>query len=209
MFNTRKFIATAAVTLATLGSTAAWANLVVNGDFESDPIGNSGLGNGPPPGLGFDYVSTLTGWTVSGAPRGVVLFDALYRPIGGGAQSLQLENPGNFIEQSINTVAGQLYTLTFDLGSYAPPGVSTLEVEIGTGPALLFADAGGGAYTTYSVQFTAASSSTLLHFESFGPGGTYPHLDDIAVAAVPEPTALALAGIALAGLAMARRQKKA
>ena len=210
MYIAKRMVVAAAVLLAGLASPASWANLVVNGDFEADAIGNGGLGAGPPPGFGFDYRASLTGWTVAAPPNGVVLFNNLYRAVGGGSQSLQLENPDNYIEQSITTVSGQKYALTFDLASYVPPGVSTLEVEIGSDPTLFFA--GTSDYVTYSVVFTATSTSTLIHFENgdaVGAPSTYPHIDDISVTAIPEPGSLALVSLALAGFGIARRRKHA
>ena len=197
---TRKLFAAAAVTAFTATSPAAWASLVTNGGFEADVIS----------GTGYNYVPTLTGWMGTGAPNGFVLFDSTYHPVAGGAQALQLEFVGNYIEQMLTTVVGQTYELSFDLASYLPPGVSILDVDFGS-LSMSVPDAGGGAYTPHTLQFTATSSSTLLRFENAGgvpgvAGFTYTHLDNISVTQVPEPGALALVGIALLGAAASRRR---
>lgn len=183
------------------------ANLIVNGDFETPLVTNSG----PPAGLGFDYRTgtQITGWTITGPKE--VQFTSQYQPVGGGNQSVQLESLSPFT-QSFATTPGQLYKLTFDLGAWDMNDLvtqsSSLRVDLG----VISADYVGSdtAYVTYALLFTANNASTTLSFENLGPfGASYPQLDDVSVEAVPEPGSIALLGAALAAFGLSRRRKKA
>ncbi|MCP5141319.1 MAG: DUF642 domain-containing protein [Chromatiales bacterium] len=186
----------------------AHANVIINGDFEADTV------TGPNAGSGFQYVQTpnLTGWTVtdvSGPNRGAVFFNSTYgQGVGGGVNSLQIEDYGDSISQAINTTIGQLYELTFDLSAYSSPGTATLSVGIGVDDFLFTGTSPD--YVTHSLLFTASSTSTLISFTHIDGVGSdrYPHLDNIAVnavASVPVPASalLLLAG----GLPLFRRRE--
>lgn len=181
----KKWIIVGLVFAGLLGPSGARA-VVLNGDFEAPPVTGSG-------GTGFDFRTGygLTDWTIFAPNRGILQFDDSYRPVGGGFQSIQLEYADDYIEQLIPTVIGQNYLLSFIVSAWAPIGadsISTLEVEIGGGPSLVFAGT-SATYAPFSISFTAGANSTLIHFENGGPApfGTYPHLDNISVSAVPEP----------------------
>ena len=178
-------------------SFTAQANLIANGEFEDQAI-SSGV---------FDYVLSLSGWTVtdvSGPYRGAVLFNAGYQPVGDG-QSLQLEDHGDSISQTLATVVGQTYELTFDMSAYPSPGTAMVRVDVGT-----FSDDFTGTfldgYVAQSALFTATSTDTLITFESLASGDVrYPHLDNIVVQAVPAPAGILLLGLGLLVLGSARR----
>ncbi|MGB0714070.1 MAG: DUF642 domain-containing protein [Gammaproteobacteria bacterium] len=167
--------------LALAVSTNAQANLIVNGDFEADTV------TGPSVGSGYQYVQTadLTGWTVSdvaGPNRGAVLFNSSYgQGVGGGVNSLQLEDFGDSISQIINTTIGQLYELSFDLSAYSSPGTATVSVGIDAADTLLTGTY--PSYVTHKLHFTASSTSTTISFTHVDGVGSdrYPHLDNVAV----------------------------
>ncbi|MCB1736275.1 MAG: DUF642 domain-containing protein [Gammaproteobacteria bacterium] len=180
----------------------AHANIILNGDFEADTVSD------PNAGSGYQYVQSadLTGWTVtdvSGPNRGAVLFNSTYgQGVGGGVNSLQLEDYGDAISQVIGTTIGQLYELSFDLSAYSSPGTATLSVGIGV-DSFLFTGT-SPAYVTHSLLFTASATSTTIRFTHIDGVGSdrYPHLDNISVnevSSVPVPAgyALLLGGLAL------------
>ncbi len=183
------------------------ADLVNNGSFELDSV------SGP-----YQYKLTLTGWTVSGGSSGAVLFDkAAYGTFSGGNylgsdgdQAIQLELGGHYIQQTLSTVAGQQYQLTFDYSSYVSPVTGApFSYTVDGNSSNLTGTLPG--WTTETYAFTATSASTVLRFTSNslpGPNYSYPHLDNVSVTAVPEPEtyAMLLAGLGALGF-LARRRR--
>jgi len=204
----KQLVLTTSFLACSLASAPTWAELIVNGGFETPPVTSSG----PPPGLGFDYKTgtQITGWTITGAKE--PLFNATYQPVGGGTQSLQLESVSP-LTQTFATTPGQLYLLTFDLAAYnmldTAPQIAPLEVIV----AALTANFIGNdlAYVTQTLPFVATGTSTTLSFRNAGAFGTnFPQIDDVSVvaAAAPEPGSLALLGITVVALGFARRRKQ-
>lgn len=187
--------------------TAAHAapNLLVNGSFEAPAI--------TPTTAEYNHVAngSLTGWTVAG--HDVVLFNATYATNVGdhtpsdGAQALQLEYFGDSIAQTFATTVGQSYLLSYDVSAYA--AAAPLSVTVGGASDSLSGTLPG--WTAHTLAFTATAASTTLTFTNTGgtPGsyGTYPHLDNVSVTAVPEPEtyAMLLAGLVTLGVLARRR----
>ena len=208
MSRTSKFLSCSAIGVAILlgCSTAQAQNIVVNGGFEQGnptpgvtPIGYSQYGN-----LGF------TGISIGAAHSGMAAYDF------GGSQLGGL----GFLSQTLSTVAGQGYELSYyllipgggpaeflvnvggDASSGALLGGKTLSDLIdpptteGSGP---FPD----NYKLMTAFFKADASSTNLIFGAYNNPSFF-LLDDISVqpssGAVPEPSAWALMLVGFGGV---------
>lgn len=197
-----KTLLAAAVSLAAFGAQAN--ELVTNGSFESitgsNPVGGYRVVNAG--------ATDISGWTVGGTS--VDIINGAYGAISGNSIDM-LGSPGpGSLSQTLSTVVGQTYVLSFDVsyngGSYKDIGVSP------AGGAQTFFT-GASPFNHYTLQYTATSASTQLAFFSTG-GANYSGavLDNVSVAAVPEPEtyAMLLAGLGLmGGIARRRRNKQA
>ena len=174
-------------------STQASADLVTNGGFET---------------------GDFSGWTVATA-------DYAYIGVDGNAP-----HSGNFgayigadttISQSIATVAGQTYSISFwlmveaDVLNAATP--NSFSASFGGVPLLSLQDAPASDYTVYTFNVTASQNLSLLSF--FGSDTpAFLDLDDVKVsvtAAVPEPSTWAMMILGFLGLSLLayRRQDSA
>ncbi len=179
----------AATALATGLATAALAqggNLVRNGDFEA---------GGPVPSwLSVRAGSAaVAGWRVTSGY--VDLVGRWWQPAGGGG-SLEVGSPGpGAVEQSVATVAGRRYRLSFALSGNpeGPPRVKTLVVTAGPAARTFTFDTAGRTrrnmgWRTVSLDFTAVASATTIGFArtdgSQRSGWWGPAIDDVSVTAL-------------------------
>lgn len=189
-------------------------NLVTNGSFEPDGE--------------FDFVPdnwNVTGQVFNGAndrsniqtrdPNGEATDGDTLLQLNGGNLA-----PGGGIDQDLATIAGHRYELTFDWGKNGgAAGNMALDIDVTngagiTGTSLLdetVLDASDNGLSSFSFFFTATSSVTNLRFvdsTTGTPDSRDGHLDNISVVEqVPAPAALP-AGLAMLGLAAARRRRK-
>ncbi|NDP58690.1 MAG: PEPxxWA-CTERM sorting domain-containing protein [Oxalobacteraceae bacterium] len=121
------------------------------------------------------------------------------------------------LSQSIQTVAGTFYDLSFQLRGLSPDstpvinysgvlfgGTTIVQSNFDSGPGI-------GAFTTFTYKHLAGTgSSTPLSFTS-SSDNSFVHLDNVTVqiSAVPEPEtyAMMLLGLGLIGYTMQRRRK--
>ena len=198
-----KKIAFALAAVAAL-PTAADAQ-VVNGSFEqgAEPGTFITLGAGS---------TAITGWTVGGEG---VDYIGTYFTASDGARSVDLSGNGpGSLTQILSTVTGQLYNVTFDLAGNGDgqPDTKTATVFATGGDTTTFSVAGSDRpdldFTSFLYSFRATGASTSLTFASTTATAFGPVLDNVAIAAVPEPAAWALmiGGVGLVGGTLRRRR---
>ena len=197
----------------------AQANLLNNGSFElgtfvDDGNGTDSFSAGP---------TTITGWAAVGTVGTQVSWILSPNPWGLSAQDgshfLDLTGyrtgaPFAGVTQTIPTIIGQQYSLSFYLGSYTQrwggPPVSIL-VSAGTTNQTFTVSTTSSAstWTLFSTLFTATSANTPVTLTG-AAGVQYIGLDNVsvdAISAVPEPESgtLIVLGLALLGAIMLRR----
>jgi Protein of unknown function (DUF642)/PEP-CTERM motif len=209
---------------------------VINGSFEAGagaPTASATQGDSQAIGT-----SNITGWTVVNNAGTTVDngLNVLWIYNGGyglstpyGSRFLDLtgtsdSTPYDGVTQTITTVVGQTYAMTFDLGvsTSGGPFSGTISVDADAGSAVTAVTDDGTSgtlngvteWTDESVLFTATSTTTPISIigES-DTAGQFIGLDNVAVnavttTAVPEPLTISLFGAGLAGAAAFRRRRK-
>ena len=197
---------------------ASPVNLVSNGSFEQTSSANAHQAANS-----WSTYNNIVGW--KGAPNIEVRNNVSgSTPFGSSYVELDTDRTGNAnssIWQMLDTMAGQLYELSF---SYAQRpdhrGVASngLCWQIGNGACNAFGADTNTAWTTLTVQFTAEGDKTRLRFAAIGIADTFgTSLDNVGVYAVasaaqtasqvPEPASLALAVFGLAASAIGSRRR--
>lgn len=220
-----------AAALAAATPVAATTNLIANGGFEAGAV----PADGQPLLIGSSR-GTLSGWDVLGpATSAVALLNTNYTEIGtsrfnafDGDTALDITGGGNTgpdsgVRQRVNTVDGQIYTLSFWLGNADGShngnynGPSQLRVAVGDGPMQLFTNAdetlNSVNWRRVTLNFTAVGRFTDITFLNATPTtgagrDAYAGLDNVSLSeAVPEPATwtMMIAGFGMAGALLRRR----
>jgi hypothetical protein len=180
----RRHVASAALFLTLLGSNALLAgNLVRDGSFENPVVPNASF-------TLFSNGQTIDAhWTVVGATGNVAVVNGNFTQYGftfpakKGVQWVDLtgylSNSATGIKQTISTVAGQNYALTFFIGNvYNPGGVfgttSTVDLQIDGVAVASFTNIRGQGTTAlswrkFSTDFVAAGTQTTIAFINGDP----------------------------------------
>ena len=207
----RKLCIVAALSLG-IATPATAANLLLNGDFEAS--------NSP--------TATPPGWTNIGHSDGVIAYSQFNTPAYDGNFFYDLGGFGNAsgpigdgIQQTVATMIGAKYRLTFGLSSEDVAGNSRLDVLIGNQlmqyDLASFGTFLGKGFTTYSIDYTANSALTTISFvESLNTSGgnNDPMIDGVIFSTlgngVPEPAtwAMMIGGMGMIGATLRRRSVK-
>ena len=205
---------------------AGMVNLITNGSFELGPSDADPRWNAAQWitfGLNFGGTNDIDGWTVD--PIGqidLLRAGSFYGDASDGERHVDLTGAPvkGKISQTISTVVGQTYQVSFDLLGISgltlggPIGVRS---QIGDGA--MFADftpsLSETGWVTQQWTFTAADSSSTLQFLSlygnqFGNG---PHIDNVRVVeapltVVPEPSSLVLWSVGMIGIFLVFRRSR-
>lgn len=183
MLNKSLFILPLAAVLAT---SAQAANLIVNGDFETDSYS------------GAVQLTTLTGWNINGVGN-VAGLQAGY--LGAPTQQIDLSgyydgNAGSGINQTVSTAAAGSYAVNFDVFT---PYAGTVTFKLNNSVI-----ATGLSTGSYSYTFTGTGADNVEFISDFG---NTTHLDNVSVEAVPEPISMLTLGAG--ALALLRRRRNA
>jgi choice-of-anchor C domain-containing protein len=176
---------------------------IVNGGFEDgDPVASGAFA------VYFAGDSGLTGWTVGG-PGGIEVVDAGYWAASAGNRSVDLSGWGNVgsLSQSIATIPGLTYTVSFDMsgnpegplyGLFYDP-IKSLVVTADGGQSATFSydtstegntsfQTGSGTsdmmYSAKAYTFVASGTTTDLMFTSENANGFGPVLDNVSITEV-------------------------
>lgn len=206
---------------AALGvATSPQANLLTNGSFELGAFVNQGndtmsLAPGSTVITGWTVVTDTTAWIGAANPFGLSASD--------GSFFLDLTNyqagaPFAGMSQTIATIPGATYSLSFDLGSSTVWGRPDSITASAAGTVQTFTaptTGGNNDWQSVLMQFVASSATTTVLLQG-ASGFNYIGLDNAGVEFVsgpgprpiPEPTTLVLLGLGLASLAVVRRRKQ-
>jgi len=203
--------ATAMLTLLT--ASPSEADLLVNGSFETPII---------PAGGFIDYVggsTALTGWSVSGVDvntvSGTFTQDGIVFEAEDGKQLMDLSgytsnSSSNGISQTVTTVIGQSYSLSFYVGSATDHylfDASTVDLSIGGGTLTSYTNSTTPSnmvdWKLFTVNFAATDTMTsIAFFDGSGPSNYESLLDNVSLNAVPEPSAVILVSLGVVGIMM-------
>jgi choice-of-anchor C domain-containing protein len=192
-----------------VAATAANADLIYNGSFEIGTLSGSYT-------TLYAGSTNISGWTVD---TGSIDYIGSYWQASQGSRSIDMNGyyqaGAITVAQSLATVAGQQYRVTFDMAGNPDHGgqVKSLQVSAAGQSAAYTFDTTGKSrsnmgWVTKTFDFVAAGPATTLSFASLmpTPEAWGPALDNVRMEAVPAPGAAFLGVIGLGLVGWVRRR---
>ena len=204
-----------------LASFNANANLITNGDFESGSLAGGSSG-------GFGTFLTfapgsaaIDGWVIG---EGGVNLWTNYKGTGNHVIDIigNVVDGGGSLTQAFSTVAGQQYSIAFDLSGSNNPDLTSINNPIKEMDVTVFGsdsvsvltmsqlieDTSGwdGNFTSISMSFVADGSQSTIKFVGTNSGWNGFYIDNVDVSVVPIPAAMWLFGSALGLMGWMRRK---
>ena len=213
----RTLLPAIALAASALGMSAAHANLLSNGSFETGGFVNQGNDTMSPPAgstviTGWTVITDTTAWIGPTNPFGLTASD--------GSFFLDLSNyqagaPFAGVRQTIATTPGSTYQLSFDLGGSNFWGRPDALTASAAGTSATFTTPVTGTNNDWyheSMRFVATGASTTVQLQGLA-GINYIGLDNISVefasaAPVPEPGSWAMLAAGLAPLLLMARRRR-
>ncbi|MDB5396576.1 MAG: putative exosortase interaction domain protein [Rhodospirillales bacterium] len=195
-------------TALTLLASPAFANLLVNSDFEATQYAAGS----------YQYLNGLVdSWTYAGN-SGVLNVQAANRfndvnPSGYSGNQYGFVQTTGAISQSFTSASG-IFSLSFlDAGRVASccGGNQSFAVLIDSTIFGTFTTTNSGTFTQQMIASLSLSAGThTLMFEGLDPGGgdVTSYIDRVNLTQVPEPSSIALLGAGLSGIAALRRRRR-
>jgi hypothetical protein len=208
----------AAMTASALLPLGATANVLVNGDFESQPAFGSGVSGN----AGYSALTGLQipGWTIEPGHAATVHNTVLYPTIS-GSFSINMDGEGYLggnadLHQDLASAPGAAYSLQYDWSTWEPSSAPLLNVTVtdSVTAAVLytasFAAATSGVVNHVTAGFVGTGNALRLRVRELPQSGFNDNtfmVDNFNVSAVPEAaTLLQMASGLLALCALARRR---
>ncbi|MFT7259524.1 MAG: hypothetical protein ACI9FO_001284 [Methylophagaceae bacterium] len=185
-------------------STSANANLIENGGFE-DQTGTALGGDGT---SWFIYSASDLSWGGDNIEVWTTRTPSAFEGDYHAELNADGSNTGAWsIFQTFTTIIGQTYDVFF---AYSARSGDNEEFTVAfNGTTFTLNDHVVGSWSTFSKSFMATGNKTTLTFTSVVPlDGTLGNFIDDVQVNVPEPSAVALLGLGLLGLGVARKRNK-
>ncbi len=146
-------------------------NLLTNPSFESDVADANAAAGGF-----WEVFTSISGWT-SSSEDGFEVWNNMFGGASNGSQNLELDvNAPTTVSQTIATVVGNVYKLSYAFAARPGKGASDNQLEVKVAGATAANHSADGTsdtsivWSTYSTVFTATGATTLIEFADTGTG---------------------------------------